>query len=58
MGQRMSIPHIRVTFLAPAKVIRLEASQESCEEELDMVCLIRLCLEELILSECHHIPMG
>ena len=42
----MSIPHIRVTFSASTKVIRSEATQELCEEELDLACVIRLCLEE------------
>ena len=33
IGQGMSIPHIRVTFPAPAEVIRSEMAQESCEKE-------------------------
>ena len=50
MGQGMSIPHIRITFLALVKVIRSEATQESCEEESDLVCLIHLCLEEFSVN--------
>ena len=45
MGQGMSIPHIRITFLALVEVIRSEAAQESYEEESDLACLIHLCLE-------------
>ncbi|KAK9997856.1 hypothetical protein SO802_017459 [Lithocarpus litseifolius] len=47
IGYGMSIPHIRVTFLASAEVIVSKATQESCEEESYLACLIRLCLEEL-----------
>ena len=32
IGQGMSIPHIKVTFPAPAKVIRLETLQESYDD--------------------------
>ena len=46
IGQGMSIPHIRVTFPALAKVIKSEVVQESYKKELDLACLIRLCLEE------------
>ena len=46
----MSIPHIRVTFLAAAEVIRSEVAQESCEEESDLACLIRLCPEEFLVT--------
>ena len=46
----MPIPHIKVTFPAPAEVIRSEVTQESCEEELDLACLIRLCLEEFLVN--------
>ena len=46
----MSIPHIRVTFPAPANVIKSEVAQESCEEELDLACLIRLCPEEFSVN--------
>jgi len=47
---RMSIPYIRVTFPALAKVIRLEMAQESCEEESDLACLIRLCPKEFLVN--------
>ena len=47
---RMSIPYIRVTFPALAKVIRLEMAHESCEEESDLACLIRLCPEEFSMN--------
>ena len=50
IGQRMSIPHIRVTFPTPAEVIRSEVAQESCEWELDLACLIHLCLEEFLVN--------
>ena len=40
----MSIPYIRVTFLASAEVIKSEVAQESCEEVSDLACLIHLCL--------------
>ncbi|KAK9997865.1 hypothetical protein SO802_017468 [Lithocarpus litseifolius] len=43
-------PYIKVTFLAPAEVIRLEMAQEWCKEELDLACLIRLCLEEFSVN--------
>jgi len=46
----MFIPHIRVTFLAPAKVIRSEVAQESCEEESDLACLIHLCPEKFLAN--------
>ena len=46
----MSIPYIRVTFPTPAKVIKPEVAQEPCEEELDLACLIRLCLEEFSVN--------
>ena len=50
MGQGMSIPHIRVTSLASAEVIRLEATQESYEKEPDLACLIPLCPEEFSVN--------
>ena len=50
IGQGMSIPHIRVTFPALAEVIKLEVAQESYKEELDLACLIRLCLEEFSVN--------
>ena len=50
MGQGMSIPHIRVTFLAPTEVIRSKIAQESCEEESDLACLIHLCLKEFSVN--------
>ena len=50
IDQWMSIPHIRVTFLAPVEVIRSEALQESCEKELDLSCLIHLCPEEFSVN--------
>ena len=42
--------HIKVTFPASAEVIRLEVAQESCEEELDLACLIHLCPEEFLVN--------
>ena len=50
ISQGMSIPHIKVTFLASVEVIRSEVAQESCEEELDLACLIYLCLEEFSVN--------
>ena len=50
IGQGMSIPYIRETFLSLAEVIRSEVVQESCEEESDLGCLIRLCLEEFSMN--------
>nr|XP_023872982.1 uncharacterized protein LOC111985560 [Quercus suber] len=50
ISQGMSIPHSRVTFLASTEVIRLEMAQESCEEELDLACLICLCPEEFSMN--------
>ena len=49
-GQRMSIPHIRVTFLALTEVIRSKMAQESYEEESDLACLIRLCPKEFSVN--------
>ena len=49
-GQRMSILHVRVTFLAPVEVIRSKMVQESCEEESDLACLIYLCPEEFLVN--------
>ena len=46
----MSTPHIGVTFSALAEVIRLEVAQESCEEESDLACLIRLCPKEFSVN--------
>ena len=46
----MSIPHIRVTFSAPAEVIRIEVAQESCDEESNLACLIRLCPKEFSMN--------
>ena len=46
----MSIPYIRVTFSALTKVIRSEVVQESREEELNLACLICLCLEEFSVN--------
>ena len=37
----MSIPHIRITFLALAKVIMLEPFKELEDEEPDLTCIIR-----------------
>ena len=45
----MSIPHIKVTFSAPAEVIRIVA-QESCDEESNLACLIRLYPEEFSMN--------
>ena len=50
IGQGMSIRHIRVIFLAPAKVIRSEVVKESCEEESNLASLIRLCPEEFSVN--------
>ena len=50
IGQRMSIPHIKVTFLAPAEVIKSEVEHESCEEESDLVCFIHLCPMEFSMN--------
>ena len=50
IGQAMSIPHIKVTFPAPAEVIRSEVAQESYEEESNLACLINLCLEEFLVN--------
>ena len=50
IGQGMSIPHIRVTFLAPAEAIRSEVVQESHEEDSDLASLIRLCPEEFSMN--------
>ena len=46
----MFIPHIRVTFLAPAEVIKLEVAQQSCEEESNLACLICLCSKEFLVN--------
>ena len=46
----MSFPHIRVIFSASTEVIRAKAVQKSSEEELDLACLIRLCLDEFLLN--------
>ena len=46
----MSIPHINVTFPASVEVIRSEIVYKSCEEESDLVYLIRLCLEEFSVN--------
>ena len=46
----MSIPHIRVTFPALAKVIRSEMAQESCKEESNLACLILLCPKEFSMN--------
>ena len=50
ISQGMSIPYIRVTFLALAKVTRSKVAQESCEEESDLACLIHLYLEEFLVN--------
>ena len=46
----MSIPYIRVTFLASAEVIKSEVAQESCEEVSNLACLIHLCPEEFLAN--------
>ena len=46
----MSIPHIKVTFSALTKVIKFEVAQGSCEKELDLACLICLCLKEFLVN--------
>ena len=46
----MSIPQIRVTFLAPTEVIKSEMAQESCKEESDLACLICLCPKEFSVN--------
>ena len=56
IGQGMSIPHIRVTFPTSVEFIRSKMSHESCEEELDLACLIRLCPEEFSMNAI--IPRG
>ena len=50
IGQRMSIPHIKVTFPTPAKIIRSEMAEESCKEESNLACLICLCPEEFSVN--------
>ena len=50
IGKGMFIPHIRATFLALADAIRSKTSQESCEEESNLACLICLCLEEFSVN--------
>ncbi|XP_075654942.1 uncharacterized protein LOC142625127 [Castanea sativa] len=50
IGQGMSIPHIRVTFPALAEVIRSKMALESCVEESNLACLIRLCPEEFSVN--------
>ena len=50
ISQGMSISHIKVTFLALVEVIKSEVVQESCKEELDLACLIRLCPEEFSVN--------
>ena len=50
ISQGMSIPYIKVTFSAPTKVIRSETAQESCEEESNLACLIRLCPKEFSVN--------
>ena len=50
IGQRMSIPHIKVTFSALTEVIKFEVAQGSCEKELDLACLICLCLKEFLVN--------
>ena len=50
ISQGMSISHIRVTSLAPAKVIRSKGVQESHEEESDLASLILLCPKEFSVN--------
>ena len=37
--------------LFPAKAIRSKVAQEPCEEESNLACLIRLCLEEFLVND-------
>ena len=46
----MSIPHIRITFPALAKVIMLEPFKELEDEELDLTCIIQLCPKEFSVN--------
>ena len=46
----MPIPHIRVTFLTLAEVIKSKMAQESGKEESNLACLIRLCPEEFLVN--------
>lgn len=46
---RMPI-HIRTTFLALVEVIMLEPFKELEDEELDLACIIWICLEEFSLN--------
>ena len=50
IGQGMSIPHIRATFLAPTKVIMPKPAQELQDWESDLVCIIWLCPEEFSMN--------
>ena len=46
----MSIPHIKTTFPASAKVNMPEPFKELEDEEHDMTCIIRLCPEEFSVN--------
>ena len=46
----MSIPYIRITFSALAKVIMLEPFKELEDEELDLTCIIQLCPKEFSVN--------
>ena len=50
IGQGMSIPHIRVTFLASVEVIRSKVVQESHKEESNIASLIHLCPEDFSVN--------
>ena len=50
VAPRMSIPHNRATFWALAKVIMLEPFKELEDEESDLACIIRLCLENFFMN--------
>jgi len=49
----MSNPHIRTTFLAPAKVIMLEPFKGMEDEGLDLACIIRLYPREFFLNHIY-----
>ena len=46
----MFIPHIRITFLAPVKVIFPEPFKELEDEEPDLACIIQLFPEEFSIN--------
>ena len=46
----MSIPHVKATVLALAKVIMLEPFNELKDEESNLVCIIHLCPKEFSVN--------